>query len=132
MTATVFRPTQRRVFPVWILAALALAIGVLMAAGVGNVLPGSHAEDAHGISEVSQIRSCLDKNGPYQVWKSTKDPNQFYFLCELDDGRWGMQAVVKEGEQLIEKTAFIPKDGSWMRVLNYLQRFATRFTGPIH
>lgn len=90
-----------------------------------------HAVDRHGISAVSQIRTCLDEKGPYQIWKSKIDPKKFFLLCQLDDGRWGMQIVTNQIKQCFENTCFVPKDGSWVRVIEYLRGIATRFNGSL-
>lgn len=88
-----------------------------------------HAVQRHG-ADAEAIRKCLDENGPFQVWR-TLDGETFYRLCQLDDGRWGLQAITKEGSTWYEKTAFIRGDGSWKALTDYLQRFATRYTGAL-
>jgi len=53
----------------------------------------------------------------------------FYRMCQLDDARWGMQAIIKVGDVWHEKTAFIRGDGTWQALTEYLQRFATPYKG---
>lgn len=89
----------------------------------------SHAVERHGVTEVSAIRSCMRRDGPYQTWRSTRTPNTFYHICELPDGRFGLQVVVDEIAECIEKTCFVKGNGSWKEVTSYLRKFATRFKG---
>lgn len=103
-----------------------LALFVLVA-----ITYSTHAVDRHGIAEVNQIRSCIQKNGPIQTWRSRTDPNTFYHICLLEDGRYGLQVVVDRITEVLEKTAFIKGDGSWNTVTNYLSKFASRYNGII-
>lgn len=118
-SATLQQP--RKTIPHWL-----IAIVLLMAAAV---VVHAHAVERHG-AEAEAVRKCLENKGPYQLWRS-RDSNTFYRLCELDDGRWGLQAILKEGNVWHEKTAFIRGDGSWKALMEYLQRFATRYTGSL-
>jgi len=113
----------RKLFPFWFIVTLFL----LLATAV--VVVQSHAVKRHG-SEAEAIRKCLDNNGPFQIWRAL-DGETFYRLCQLDDEQWGLQAITKEGNTWYEKTAFIRGDGSWKALMEYLQRFATRFTGTL-
>ena len=109
---------------------LAVLFGLITIAVLATVVPQPHAENKHG-QEAIDIRQCLEKNGPYQIWRSLADPNTFYQICQLPDGRWGLQAIIKEGEKRVEKTAFIKGDGSWKALLEYLNRIATPFKGKL-
>ena len=111
------------------LIGLLLMLAVLVAAVA--VLPQVHAELRHG-SDALSIRQCLDQRGPQQVWRSN-DRTTFYRLCQLDDGRWGLQAAIwdKVLDRLVEKTAFVKGEGSWSELTQYLAKFATRYTGPL-
>lgn len=93
------------------------------------VIIHGHAVERHG-ADAKAIRECLDGKGPYHLWRAN-DGETFYRLCQLDDGRWGLQAIIKKGSDWHEKTAFIRGDGSWRALMDYLQRFATRFTGSL-
>jgi len=42
-----------------------------------------------------------------------------------------LQAIIKEGEKWVEKTAFIKGDGSWKVLLEYLNRIATPFKSKL-
>jgi hypothetical protein len=109
---------RRGGFPVigWLIV-LAIAFGVIYSA---------HAVVQHG-SEAVAVRKCLDSNGPMMTFKHKSEPI-WYLLCKLNDGRFGIQAVLKSGH---EKTAFIPRDGSFKQVMDYIESFATRFKGAL-
>jgi hypothetical protein len=113
----------RRLFPFSFFIVLLLILAAVV------VVVQSHAVQRHG-EEAEAIRKCLDNNGPFQIWRAF-DGETFYRLCQLDDERWGLQAIVKEGKTWVEKTAFVRGDGSWKALMNYLQRFATRYTGSL-
>lgn len=118
-TTTFQRPLKS--FPSWLIAAAILLAAV--------IIVQAHAVQRHG-ADAEAIRKCLDNKGPQQLWRA-RDGATFYRLCQLDDGRWGLQSIVKEGEVWYEKTAFIRGDGSWKALMDYLQRFATRYTGTL-
>jgi len=109
------------------LLGLIAVILLLMATSV--IVVHDHAVERHG-ADAKAIRECLDNKGPYQLWRA-RDSETFYRLCQLDDGQWGLQAIIKEGGAWHEKTAFIRGDGSWKALMDYLQRFATRYTGAL-
>lgn len=104
-----------------------LAAALLVAAI--TVIVHAHAVQRHG-TDAENIRKCLNDKGPYQVWKAMGE-DTFYRICQLDDSRWGLQAILKVGEVWHEKTAFIPKDGTWKALTEYLQRFATVYKGTL-
>lgn len=79
----------------------------------------------HG--EATDIRRCLDQNGPAMVLKHRWDPT-FYLVCQLGKDSWGFQAVDAKG---FEKTSFSPRTGSFRDVMQYLERIATRYTGKL-
>jgi hypothetical protein len=111
---------------------LAIAAAILLAT-YGPVIVQQHAVDRHGADAVA-IRDCLQQNGAYQTWFD-KQAGTFYFLCQLADGRWGFQAAVEDivngVKALVEKTAFVKGSGTWMELIEYLSKFATRYTGPL-
>jgi hypothetical protein len=109
----------------WLL--LLLIAGLLLAT---TITLSSHAVTRHG-SEALNIRDCLDRNGDFQVWKSTQFDNQFFRVCELGNGKFGLQIVREEGGVLHEVTAFVKGNGSWGELVKYLSRIATRFNGGL-
>ena len=114
-TTAIALPNRRNLFPFWILAIILLVAAIIVV--------HSHAVSRH-CTDAEAIRKCLNDKGPYQVWKAIDD-NTFYRICQLDDSRWGLQAIIKVGEVWHEKTAFIAKDGTWKALIDYSQRFAT-------
>jgi len=74
-----------------------------------------HAVAGH--AEATQIQECLRAKGPQQLWRDRSTKN-WYALCQLDDGRWGMMVCTPDGSH--SKTAYIPRDGKWTEVLKYL------------
>lgn len=116
MTAIAAQPArQNNGGLLFLLALIALAMGVTI---------GLHATKH---VEADPIRKCLDQNGPQMVWWD-KNADVYYLLCQLQDKSWGVQAVTPDGR---EKTAFVPKDGTWARVRAYLEGFARPYKGPL-
>ncbi|KAA3645355.1 MAG: hypothetical protein DWQ07_12875 [Chloroflexi bacterium] len=111
----------------WLILSLAFLIGFLLAGIV--VINGRHAVDRHG-AEATAIRTCIDNNGPTQIWMS-RDKRTFYQICQLEDGRWGLQAIIKKGQEWFEKTAFVKGDGSWQALMRYLGNIATKYNGTL-
>lgn len=88
----------------------------------------NHADLVHG-DEAAQVRNACQSNGHYQIWMEP-DHKTFHRLCQLPDGRWGDWIVAVRGALKEERTAFIPKDGSWGAVIKWLiGKGAARFTG---
>lgn len=90
-----------------------------------------HALEKHG-SDALAIRKCLnDKGGADQIWRSF-DKKTFYLWCHLPDGRWGFMAIVRDAIDRLwyESTSFVKGDGSMDTLIQYLQKFGTRFNGP--
>ncbi len=109
-----------------VLIVVLLAAYYLLPITIEAVRRTEHATESHAVSDVNAIRSCLSKNGSYQNWKIKGTNNEFVRLCEVSKNTWGIQIVRRIKGKFIEKTAFIPKDGSWARVIEYLRKFATR------
>ena len=58
--------------------------------------------------------------GPRLVFKAN---DTFYLLCQLEDGRWGLQAVKRGFQGLYhELTAFIKGKGTYSELMAYMQR----------
>jgi hypothetical protein len=86
-----------------------------------------HVEDsAH--PEASELVKCVENNNIYQTYKSRYNAKKYYLICQLQDKRWGVVPVILESANLVVKTAFVPKDGNWNTVLNYVTQEAVRFT----
>jgi len=106
----------------------------MMAIGGLQVVEQVHAARQH-TTDAQQIRTCLRDNGPYQIFLS-RDNVTYYLLCELPDGRWGLQAIVMRTVNGIkawcERTAFVPNNGSWYELMRYLANIATRFYGTLN
>lgn len=94
------------------------------------VVLSTHAVIRHGI-EAEQIRKCLDKNGTYIVFQNIYDKDTFYKICRMDNGKFGLQAVIKTAKGVFEKTAFIRGTGTWQELVDYMKNIATRYTLPI-
>lgn len=124
-------PTQKNNLPTILIGLLLIASILFATITIPPRVLNDHAVERHGISTVSQIRTCLDNNGPYQIWKSKIDPDKFFLLCQLEDGRWGLQIITNQIRQCFENTCFVPKDGSWARVIEYLRGIATKFNGSL-
>lgn len=91
-----------------------------------RVVTHPHSVARHGV-EAIEIRKALCDDGPVQMWKARRD-NTYYLCARLSGGKFGLQAIQKNGNVWHEKTAFVPKDGSWSKLQSYLRTFATRTT----
>jgi hypothetical protein len=90
-----------------------------------------HAEEKHGADALA-IRQCLkEKEGADEIWRNS-DRKTFYLWCQLPDGRWGFMAIVQDAVDRLwyESTAFIKGDGTREALLNYMEKFGTKFNGP--
>jgi hypothetical protein len=110
--------------------------GLLMAGQASVVLEmrmASHAVLKHG-AEATAIRQCLEGRGPKEVWEFTSHKRRDFFIltCQMDDGKWGVQIIqrTKIG-RLLEKTAFIIKDGSAFQLKEYVTARAVKFFGDV-
>lgn len=92
----------------------------------------SHSEWAHDATDVEAIRQCYDGgNPPFQLWRE-KDKITYHCLFQLPDGRLGDRIIAKDGKSWFERTSFVPKDGSWRAILDWLTRKgASRYNGPL-
>lgn len=87
---------------------------------------GQHAISGH--SEAEQIMKCLNDNGPHMKLIYRAKDGKFYLPCLLDNGKVGLGIFTERGENV---SAYIPKDGTWNMVRNYIEQRATRFTGKL-
>ena len=114
----------------WLVLAGLLAI--LLAANVA-ILNGDHAVLKHG-TEASQIRKCLDNNGPNETWKLTswRRPNHYVQTCKLDSGKWGIRIVqITKENGWIEKTAFVVKNGTKQELIEYVTARAIQVANAV-
>lgn len=107
-----------------------LVLAAVLVGIAGRVLLSSHATDRHAL-DAPQIRHCIQRNGPAEIWPHHDDDSVESWLCQLPDGRWCIQIVqhwpsLTTGTDWRERTAFCPADGTYRRVVDYLYRFARR------
>jgi hypothetical protein len=101
-------------------------------------LPTIHVDPAIVFKhpESPTVRRCTDGNKPFMLYKS-KAEDVWYIVCQIqEDGewkdKWSIRAIIKDLGAWHERTAFIPKDGSWLRAIQqYLEGFATRWRQPL-
>jgi hypothetical protein len=105
-------------------------VAVLLATQTPKVVNNAHSVEKHGL-DAQRIQSCINSNGPEMVYKDKFEPDKFYFLCQLDDGRWGMQVNVCDSGDICEKTSFVKGNGTWKELMKYLFNKATKFTGVV-
>jgi hypothetical protein len=80
-------------------------------------------------------RRCPDGNRPFMLYKS-KSEATFYILCQIQEdgkwkGKWSLRAISKDAKGWFERSAYVPKDGSWNWVSKYVEGFATRWKQPL-
>ena len=101
-----------------------LILGVMWVATVQN---GEHSVIKHGADAI-QIHTILDDpcRGAHNTYQSRswRTPNKFFQTCQLDDGRWGFRVVDKIKGIWHEKTSFVPGDGSYTHLVEYLSGIA--------
>jgi len=90
-----------------------------------------HSDWTNGV-DVEAIRNCYDGGNPvFQLWREP-DKTTYHCFFQLPDGRLGDRIIAKDHKGWYERTAFVPKDGTWRAILDWLTRKgATRYTGPI-
>lgn len=123
MTAAALPQTSNKAGIILILPIIAATI-ILLAA----VQNGTHSIEKHGADAV-EIHAALDcGNGPVETWQSRswRRKNQFFQVCQLEDGRWGLRLVERTLRGLKEKTSFVVKDGSRFALVEYLTARAVR------
>jgi hypothetical protein len=84
----------------------------------------SHASEVHTALTADAIRYCFDKNGgAYYIYRE-KHPTYgwiYHLFCQLDDGSWADRLIYKLKNVWYEETAFVPKDGAWQSIKQWLQ-----------
>jgi hypothetical protein len=102
--------------------------GLFQASLVQDVNNSLHAE---WHTESQAIRNTCNQKGVYQIWQEP-DGETFHLLCKLDSGKIGDRIIRIANGEKHEKTAFIPKNGEWNKVIKWLEnKGATRYTKPI-
>jgi len=106
-----------------------LILGGILLITVEN---GSHSIERHG-AEAVQIQETLDCQGSFNQWhsRSWRTPNKFFQTCQLDDGRWGFRVVDKIRGQWREITSFVPGDGSYAHLVEYLSAIAKEVVSEV-
>jgi hypothetical protein len=125
-----------------LLALVMLALLALLAASwlALQVVNREHAVAKHG-EQASQIRKCLDSNGPDQVWKFTshRRDNHYIQCIKMDNGNddpgddhWGIRIIqrLKDGNYQ-ERTSFVIKDGTRQQLIEYVTARAEQFFGAL-
>ena len=81
----------------------------------------AHSIAKHG-ADAAAIHNALDCAGPSSVWQSRswRSQNKFFQTCQLDDGRWGCRIVQVGRNAMRELTSFVVKDGTRLRLVEYL------------
>lgn len=116
---------------------IVLLLILLAAAGATvAVRTGGHAVARHGADAIA-IREACDSGNIVQIWRSAswRQKDKFFRVCQLDDGRLGVQIIRCVRAAWVEITAFVPSgqlgDGTMARVLEYLSGQATPFRGKL-
>jgi putative hemolysin len=87
-----------------------------------------HANSKHGWLTAQSIVDCISKNGTHMNLKFKDRDGKFYLPCQLPDGNIGLGIFDAKGNNI---TAFVPRDGTWEQVKEYILQRATRFTGAL-
>lgn len=88
----------------------------------------NHADRKHDWLLAQSIVDCIMNKGPYMGMKFRDRDGKFYIPCQLSDGRIGLGIFHPDGTNL---SAYIPRDGIWEQVREYILQRAFRYTGPL-
>ncbi len=121
-----------------VIVALAMAaVAYLQTADRVPVINGTHSTEKH-LEDARQIQDCLEKpNNVLEVWKFTshRRDREFFQVCQLDDGRFGLRLIRRVGRGLEafwkERTSFVVKSGSYDELFEYVTARAVRFAGKL-
>ena len=103
MTATA--TTYQRISPPGQFPTIA-AIILIAAVAAGSIFAVQLGYHANKHSDAEWVRECLKQNGTLQLWQ-IGNSNKFYRVCTDNQGHYGIQAVIREGEDIWnEITAF--------------------------
>ena len=87
-----------------------------------QVILGTHAATRHP-DTYAAARDCLNKNGVWKVYQEPKPTdNTFHWLCQDPVTKTVYDMIVEKINETTyhEKTAFMPKDGTWNKVFRWL------------
>ena len=139
MPFTQQRPGLPRAFFILPLVILALILGIAplfskrtaepAGANWPNGVSMVYSDHARKHPETPAIRQCLENKGPYQTFRNPQ--GDYFFLCQLPDGRWGTLIANKVGQLFFEKSAYVKYSGMWDEVLGWLRQMATQYKGPL-
>lgn len=99
----------------------AVVLIALAVAAMASLAPSQHAVMSH--YEAVDVIRCINNNGPHLKLAYLSKDNKFYLPCQMPDGQIGLGIFTKEGDNI---SAYIPKDGTWQSVRNYIEQRATR------
>ena len=121
--------TTRTAFPVFLLVLIVAVAAVYLAtaempqiysAEMPPVRLHKHAVERHpGLAQ--RIRQCLNDNGPEMIFKDN-NTGRYFFLCQLNNGKWGFQISEKVNGAWEEITAYYKGNGSLNELLDYFAR----------
>ena len=111
-----------------LIALAALAFGVLAI----QVQTRRHAIAKHGL-DAAMVRYGCDNFGPDEVLRSRswREPNKFFQLCPLEDGRYGLRIIACRAGRWVEVTSFVVKSGTWGELWEYVSGKGTPFRGRL-
>lgn len=118
MTTTTYRDIRRPILPFALILLVLFTLAVPQLAEVAQNV--SHAVERHGLANTEFVRSCLQKDGAYQLWWNPKSKS-YSQVCNLGNAEsWGMQIVRKIKGRFEEITCFECLDMTLGNVENYL------------
>lgn len=105
-----------------------LAVAYAAAGATLDAKSSNHADRKHGWLLAQSIVDCIAKNGTYMGMKFRDKDGKFYLPCQLSDGRIGLGIFDSAGNNI---SAFVPRDGIWQNVRDYILQRAFRYNGPL-
>jgi hypothetical protein len=93
-----------------------------------------HAILKHG-KEAADIRRACEDNGVWRLYQFRHNPFKYAAMCILPDGRIGVRILEivgsNEARRLMERTSFVPGDGSLYRAVEYVSAKAVEVFEPL-
>ena len=97
-TMTLSYPRQSRPLPLLPLLVACMVIATIYCA---------HAVQQHSIA-AEQVRACMNTKGPVaHLVNPGVEPERHYFVCEVEPGKFGIQILIKDGENWKEVSSFL-------------------------